>query len=55
LDIRHEAGNVRIRDYWHRANQALKEKEEALGDRDYLGVNSELFRYIDPDGMVAEK
>lgn len=55
LDIRHEAGNARIRDYWHRANQALKEKEEASGDRDYLDVNSELFRYVDPDGMVAEK
>jgi DNA-binding transcriptional MerR regulator len=55
LDIRREAGNARIRDYWHRANQALKEKEEASGGRDYLEANSELFKYIDPDGMVAEK
>ena len=30
------------RDYWHRANQALKEKEEALGGRDYLDVDDEL-------------
>jgi hypothetical protein len=55
LDIRRKAGNARIRDYWHRANQALKEKEEASGGRDYLEANSELFKYIDPDGMVAEK
>ena len=31
LDIRHEAGNARIRDYWHRANQALKEKKRHQG------------------------
>ncbi|KAJ5865434.1 uncharacterized protein N7529_007350 [Penicillium soppii] len=55
LDIWREAGNARIRDYWHRANQALKEKEEASGGRHYLEANSELFKYIDPDGMVAEK
>lgn len=55
LDIRHENGNARIRDYWLRANQALKEKEEALGGRDYLDAENELFQFIDPDGMVVEK
>jgi hypothetical protein len=55
LDIRHEDGNARIRDYWLRANQALKEKEEASGGRDYLDADNRLFKFIDPDGMVAEK
>ena len=55
LDIRHEDGNARIRDYWLRANQALKEKEEASGGRDHLDTDNGLFKFIDPDGMVAEK
>ena len=55
MDIRQESGNARIRDYWHRANQALKEKEEASGGRDYLDVDDELFKYVNIDGMVAEK
>ncbi|CAG8006269.1 unnamed protein product [Penicillium salamii] len=55
MDIRRESGDARIRDYWHRANQALKEKEEALGGRDYIDVDDELFKYVNTDGLVVEK
>jgi hypothetical protein len=55
MDIQKESGDARIRDYWHRANQALKEKEEAQGGRDYIDVNDPLFKFVDIDGLVGEK
>jgi len=55
LDIGNESAHARIRDYWLRANQALKEKEEASGGRDYLDVEDEVFKYVNIDSMVAEK
>jgi hypothetical protein len=55
LDIGNESAHARIRDYWLRANQALKEKEEASGGRDYLDVEDEVFKYVDIDSVVAEK
>lgn len=53
VEIRREIGNARIRDYWYRAQQALKEKEEASGERDYIDENSELFKWVDPDDMLG--
>lgn len=55
IDLRQEIGNASIHDYWHGANQALKEQEAAVGGRDYLDVDDELFRFVNTDGIVAEK
>jgi hypothetical protein len=55
LDIWNESAHARIRDYWLRANQAFKEKEEASGGRYYLDVDDEVFKYVNIDSMVAAK
>lgn len=54
-ELRDESANARIRDYWRRANEALKEKEEAVGGTDYIGNDDYLIRFVNTDGMVDEK
>ena len=54
IKIDRELGNARIRDYWYRTQQALREKEEALGEKDYIDVNSEHFICVDPGGLLAK-
>jgi hypothetical protein len=55
MEIQRESGDARIRNYWYRANQALKEKEEALGGRDYIDIDDELFKFVNTDGLVKKK
>ena len=55
MDIQKESGDARVRDYWHRANQALKEKEEAFGGRDYIDIDDPLFKFVNTDGLVGAK
>lgn len=54
LDIRFEDGNARKQDYWRRANEAMKEKEEAVGGRDFLDIEDKRFHLIDGDDMVGK-
>jgi len=55
VDIRFDMRTARVSDYWRRANQALKEKEEVLGGKDYIDTDSELFSIVNRDGMVDDK
>lgn len=55
VDVRFEDAQARRRDYWRRANIALKEAELARGGTDYMDENNELFPLIDKDGMVGDK
>ena len=54
-DIRFDLRTTRISDYWRRANEALKEKEEAIGGTDYIDINNEHFNMLNQDGMVDDK
>ncbi|CAG8370298.1 unnamed protein product, partial [Penicillium salamii] len=55
VDIRCDLRSARVQDYWRRANEALKEKEEASGDKDYIDTENELFSMVNRDGMVGDK
>lgn len=55
VDIRFDLRTARVSDYWRRANEALKEKEEALGGKNYIDTESELFSIVNKDGMVDDK
>lgn len=55
VDVRFEDAQARRRDYWRRANNALKEAEIAKGGTDYMDENDELFPIIDKDRMVGDK
>ncbi|CAG8206862.1 unnamed protein product [Penicillium salamii] len=55
VDIRCDLRSARVQDYWRRANEALKEKEEASGDKDYIDTKNELFSMVNRDGMVGDK
>ncbi|CAG8123274.1 unnamed protein product [Penicillium salamii] len=54
-DIRFDLRNARISDYWRRANQALREKEEAAGGKDFIDIDDDLFHMVNKDGMVDEE
>ncbi|CAG7999756.1 unnamed protein product [Penicillium salamii] len=55
VDIRFDIRSARVQDYWRRANEALKEKEEASGGKDYIDTENELFYMVNRDGMVGDK
>ncbi|CAG8349793.1 unnamed protein product [Penicillium salamii] len=55
VDIRFDIRSTRVQDYWRRANEALKEKEEASGGKDYIDTENELFSMVNRDGMVGDK
>jgi hypothetical protein len=38
MEIQRESGDARIRNYWYRANQALKEKEERHWEEEIISI-----------------